>query len=522
MFKKFLHKKRNIFGLEVADWVLLLIGLSVFVGISLWTITKSSIWFDEAFGAYMTRFNFWEIAKYTAADVHPPLFYWLLKIWSMLFGNTELALRSMSVLFGGIAIIFGYLLTNKLFNKNAARISLIFMSLSPMLVRYAQEMRMYTLVAAISLAATYVLVIALESKKKLPWVIYGILVALGMWTHYFSVIVWAAHWIWRADNVRRVAGKGKFIKEFFSKQWVMAHIIAISIFAAWLPFFVLQSFTVQAFGFWIPAVTPNTLINFLTNIIYYQDINLVNGWFALGMAGIISLVTYLAIKIYKSQNNIQKQNYRLIMAGAFIPAIIIFILSMPPLRSMFVDRYLVPSVPFIAIFIGTTLALGSQFIKTKWRILAVMIVAVFMTVGVGNVWYYGNYSKTSNASNNTRDIINAVVAKSDIGQPIIVDSPWLFYEASFYNTDQHQVYFIDANTTYGFGSLDMLKYNDQSKIKDIKQFTNDHPIVWYVGLPRGASFSAPYSNWQALQSVEVNDSINGKPAYMAVQYKVDF
>jgi hypothetical protein len=520
MFNKFLLKKRNIFGLEIKDWALLVIGLSVFVGISLWTITKSSIWFDEAFGAYMIRFNFWEIARYTGTDVHPPLYYWLLKCWGMMFGNTELALRSMSVFFGGIAIIFGYLLTNKLFNKNAARISLIFMSLSPMLVRYAQEMRMYTLVAAIALAATYVLVIALESKKKLPWAIYGILVALGMWTHYFSAIVWIAHWIWRADNVRRISRKGKFIKEFFSKQWIMAYVTAICVYAAWIPVFLIQSQVVQYFGFWIPAVTPDTLINFLTNTIYYQDVSQVNGWFALCLVGIIALLSWLSSKIYKSQNDKQKQSYRLIMALAFVPSIIIFLLSMPPLRSMFVDRYLVPSVLFIAIFIGVTLSLGSDFIKSKWRILAIVLVAFFMMVGVGNVWYYGNYSKTSNASNNTKDIFNEVVAKSEVGQPIIADSPWLFYEASFYSTDQHPVYFIDANTSYGFGSLDMLKYNDRSKIKNIKQFTNDHPIVWYMGLPRGGDFSAPYSDWQVVQTIETHDTINGKPSYKAIQYKV--
>ena len=395
------------------------------------------------------------------------------------------------------------------------------MSLSPMLVRYAQEMRMYTLVAAISLAATYVLIIAMESKKKLPWIIYGILVALGMWTHYFSAIVWIAHWVWRADNVRRVTSKGKFIKEFFSKQWIMAYVVAICVYAAWIPVFLIQSQIVQYFGFWIPAVTPDTLVNFLTNVIYYQDVSQVNGWFALGLVGIIVLLSLLALKIYKSQNNKQKQNYRLIIAVAFVPSVIMFLLSMPPLRSIFVDRYLVPSVPFIAIFIGTTLSLGIDFIKAKWQILAIAIITSFMIVGIGNVWYYGNYSKTSNASNNTRDIFNDVSAKSGVGEPIIADSPWLFYEASFYSNDQHPVYFIDANTSYGFGSLDMLKYNDQSKIKDIKQFTTEHPIVWYMGLPRGASFSSPYSNWQPLQTIETHDTINGKPSYKAIQYKID-
>ena len=136
MLKKILYSKHRIIGLEINDWLFLVAGLVVFAAISLFTITKSSFWFDEAYGAYLIHYNFIDIARYVATDVHPPLFYWLLKIWSMLFGNSELALRSMSVFFGGIAIVFGYLLTKRLFNKKAASISLIFMVLAPMFIRY--------------------------------------------------------------------------------------------------------------------------------------------------------------------------------------------------------------------------------------------------------------------------------------------------------------------------------------------------------------------------------------------------
>ncbi|PJC29616.1 hypothetical protein CO052_02465 [Candidatus Saccharibacteria bacterium CG_4_9_14_0_2_um_filter_41_9] len=90
----------------------------------------------------------------------------------------------------------------------------------------------------------------------------------------------------------------------------------------------------------------------------------------------------------------------------------------------------------------------------------------------------------------------------------------------FYSTDKHSVYFIDANTQYLYGSLDMLKYNDYHKIKDINVFTSENQIVWYVGLPRGADFKTPYPNWKPIQEVAVNDSINGKPAYKAIQYSV--
>jgi len=520
MFNKMFNKFRHKPGMQKTDWLYITAGLIIFTVITFWTITKSSIWFDEAFGAYLIHFNFLEIARYTATDVHPPLYYWLLKLWSMLFGNTELGLRSMSVLFGAISIVFGYLLTHRLFGKKAARISLIFMVLSPMLIRYSQEARMYTLVTAIALAATYVLTFAINTKKRLPWIIYGILVSLGMWTHYFSAIVWISHWLWRADIIRRVTKKGKFIKTFFSKEWITAHIIAVGLFLPWMPFLAIQMVTVQAFGFWIPPVTPSTILNFMTNTIYYQDIGNVTGWLAFWVLAVVVLLVLLAFRVYKSQNDSERQSYRLIITIAFVPMLILFMLSMPPLRSVFIDRYLITSTLGIALFIGATLAFGIKFLSSKWQIAMTILIAGLMVIGITNVYYYGNYNKNSHTSSGARQIVEAAVAKSSDHQPIVAATPWMFYEATFYSTSSHPIYYI-APTSYPYGSLDMLKYNNQHKIKDVTAFTQQNPVVWYIGyIGGGGKLNSPNSSWIPIQKLSINDLVNGTPEYEAIQYKV--
>ncbi len=519
IFNRIFGIKKQDSKLKTTDWLFIVAGLIIFAAITLWTITKSSVWFDEAFGAYLSHFSFWDIAKFTAADVHPPLYYWLLKLWGMLFGNTELALRSMSLFFGGISIIFGYLLVNRLFSKQAARISLIFMVLSPMLVRYSQEMRMYTLVTAIALSATYVLTYAVNSKKKLPWVIYAILVGVGMWVHYFIAIVWISHWIWRADNVRRTVKKSKFIKTFFSKEWIMAHVIAVAIFIPWMPFFVTQMSTVQAFGFWIPPVTPDTMVNFMTNVVYYQDISNVTGWLATGFLVLVALLAILSFRVYKSLNESQRQSYRLIAIMAFVPMIILFIASMPPLRPSFIDRYLITSTVAIAMFIAITLSFGIKLLKPIVKVLIVGFVAGLLVIGVTNVWQLGNYNKNSHDSCQARQIVNAAIAVSKDGQPIIAATPWLFYEAVFYTTNNHPIYFIDP-VKYDFGSLAMLKDSDQHKIKDIETFTKDNSIFWYIAFSKSGQVDAPYQNWKEIQQITINDPIGGNPEYKAIQYQV--
>jgi len=519
MFRNIFKSKHRIFGLEISDWWFVIAGLAVFAALSLVTITKFSFWFDESFGAYLIKYNFVDIIRYTATDVHPPLFYWVLKLWAMLFGNTELALRSMSVLFGGIAIVLGYVLANKLFNKTAARISLIFMVLSPMFIRYSQEARMYTMVAAIAFAATLVLIYALESKSKKLWVLYGVLVGLGLWIHYFAAIVWIAHWVWRADSVRRTARKGEFIKKFFDKNWRLAHYVAIAVFLPWLPLFVGQSLVVQIAGFWIPAVTPGTPLNFLTNVVYYRDLGETIGWLTLGFVVALLLVTVLAVKVYrKSLNRAEKSSYRLIMALAFVPAITLFFISMPA-RSVFVDRYLIPSTLGIAIFIGVTLAYGYKYMRIRWRYAITVFIGVLMIIGIVNVYWLGNFNKNSHESNQTRQIVREASIRADDGQPIIAATPWLFYEVVFYETDTHPVYYLNI-ADYKYGSLDMLKYSSAHKISDVNEFAKQHPKVWYVGWIGQGDLKTPYSNWRKIQEVTINDPIKNTPQYKAIEFQI--
>jgi len=508
--------KSNL-GLNNADLIFIFAGLLVFIFITLFTIARSSIWFDEAYGVYLIKFNFLDIARYTANDIHPPFFYWLLKLWSMCFGNSEIALRMMSVFFGGITIVFGYLLSNRLFNKNVARISLLFMILSPMFIRYSQEARMYTLMSAIALVATYTLTFAINSKKKMPWIIYGILVGLGMLTHYFSAIIWIAHWLWRADNIHRESNKGKFLKSFFSTKWIMAHVFAIIIFLPWAYYFMRQILSVQVGGFWIKPVTPSTITNFFSNMFYYQDVGDTKGWLALILMVILVAFMILAVKVYRQLNSAQQQAYRLIISIAFLPIVITLFASMPPFRSAFVDRYLIPSIIGISIFIGATLVFGLQRLKRKWQIIIIMILAGLMMFGITNVWQLGNFNKNINQSNIARQAIKLITDNSEVGQPIVAESPFLFFEVTYYSTDNHPVFFIEEEKYNKMGSLDMLKYNDDHKIKNELEFSRNNPVIWYITYQSPNDFIPPILNCNVSSRLFLNDPITNKPAYQAIK-----
>lgn len=502
------------------DYIFVGVALALLIGLALWNISGPSIWFDEAFGAYLIQYNFLDIARYTATDVHPPLFYWVLKVWASIFGHTELGLRSMSVFFGAVTAVFGYLLVRRQFGRRAALAGIFILALSPLFIRYSQEARMYTMAAAIVVSATYVMARALESKSRKLWVLYGVLVSLGMWTHYFTAFAWLAHWVWRIVVTRNAGARGKiFFKKFFDKNWLTAYITAVVLFLPWLPAMAIQMVTVQSGGFWIRSVGVDTVSGYFGTLVYFLEHDHVTGWLSAGLVLMAIVTTVLSIRVYRSGTKIIKQNYLLLLCLAAAPPILLFIVSLPPLTPSFVERYLLPTAAFSAFFMGVTLVYGMAKTKVWKQVVVYGIIATMLVFGLSQMYYYGNYNKNSRTDIKTKQLVQQVIAKSAPGEPIIVASPWVFYEAVFYNSKEHPIYFVNAQTQYGFGSLDMLKYDNTHKIMDLDAFVKEHPTVWYIGFFNG-EVSPPDSSWVKINSVAETSSVDGASVYKGAQYSI--
>jgi len=515
--------KKRTDKITPADWWVLGGGIAVYVSAVFYKITASGIWFDEAFSAYITRFNFIDIAKYTAADVHPPLYYWVLKIWITFFGTSEIAFRSLSVLFGVAVIVLGFILVRRLFGKKAAWLSVLFLSISPMLIRYGQEARMYTMAAAIALAATITLVKAMGEKKgNKSWVTYGVLVSLGMWTHYFTALVWLSHWLWRAIVVRQDGNKGKkFRLAFFTKDWVRAHKWAVGLFIPWIPFMVYQLAVIQGGGFWIGPVSANSFTNFFTNVLFFLEHEQATKLYATAFVAVLASLTYFGFKLYGRMNKSQRQNYLLIIVLALAPVAILFVGSTTPLRSSFVERYLIPAAVGFSLLAGVTFALGAEKLAKYKQVAISSLLVVCMIVGIGNVYHLGNYNKNSSTKVMTREVVQSIWDKAGPGEPIIAKDPWVFYEAVFYDTKEHPVYFIDSTVDYSIGSVYMLRDREEHKIKDLNEFVSSYPKVWYLGYSNNKPLESPDKNWERIQDIDIYDQVDNKANYRATEFQTN-
>lgn len=151
---------------------------------------SQSFWRDEAFTYFMARQSIGEILTSTVKDFSPPFYYLVLHYWMMLFGHSEIALRSLSLVFFCATIyVVDHILTDVLRVRKPYRIlSLLSLALNPFLLYYAAEARMYTMAAFWITLSWY----AFMTGKRRTYLLASV---LAIYTHYFTALALLAQYV---------------------------------------------------------------------------------------------------------------------------------------------------------------------------------------------------------------------------------------------------------------------------------------------------------------------------------------
>jgi len=157
------------------------------------TLTFQSMWIDEVMALYFTRGTFTETLQTIVRPEHNgPLFYLLLFWWRHLVGDSDFAVRYLSVLFSILTLPLVYRLARTLLNRRAAALALGLTAFSPFMLWFAQEAKMYALHMAVATASTLMLLEAFRRGKVWRWIAYGLLVSPVLYSHLFGGFLLAA------------------------------------------------------------------------------------------------------------------------------------------------------------------------------------------------------------------------------------------------------------------------------------------------------------------------------------------
>src|SRR3989344_9200901 len=104
-----------------------------------------NLWRDEAFTFLLSEQSIGKIMQTTAADFNPPLYYIFMHYWMLIFGSSEIAMRSVSVFFYVLTLFIMFEIMVLVFKISFKRALVYFMLIiaNPVLLTYAFEARMY-------------------------------------------------------------------------------------------------------------------------------------------------------------------------------------------------------------------------------------------------------------------------------------------------------------------------------------------------------------------------------------------
>ena len=203
--------------------------LALAMALRFYHLTSAAIWGDEGSSLLLSEYALADLWFHAAHDVHPPLYFLLLRGWIEVFGDSIGSIRSLSAIPGVAVVGLGIWLTRQLSTRRAAVLAGILLALLPTAVRYSQEVRMYSLLGVWLLGATLALVYWVRQPERARYLaVYVLLMSAGFYTHYFTALCVLVHWAYlglQAPGQRLIT----------RPAWWAANVAIVLLYLPWLP-----------------------------------------------------------------------------------------------------------------------------------------------------------------------------------------------------------------------------------------------------------------------------------------------
>ena len=369
MFKKTKSLLKYLFDFRSGIFIILLLALILRI-LSL----DQSFWLDEAITALAVRNNSFAslITKFSLGDTHPPLYYLVLRVWSLMFGYSEISLRMPSVIFGIATVYSTYLIAKsaKLQNNRIYfLVASILLATSGLHTYYSQEARMYAM-------STFLVSLTVLMYMKHKWAVLSIAILLLGMTDYLPLLILFPLWIY---SLYKKNEKNLIIN--FSK----AHIPFFCFMLIWFPSFLTQIASTSKFlstnSWWNQALGSANIkelilvwVKFIIGRISYDN-TLIYATIVVFVSFVFVLPLFKALKEYKKN--------LLFWLWLIFPGIIFFV------GSFFVPGFAYFRLLFLLPSFYLLVAFGLS--KLKYQIFFTIIVILFNLVFTFTYLFNKNY-----------------------------------------------------------------------------------------------------------------------------------
>lgn len=414
--------------------------------IRFYNIDVRSLWLDEAITVNLAQSGIKDIILNRASTgIHPPLYFIFIRTWILVFGDSEVALRSFSAIFSTLSIPLIYMLTSKVFDSVTAIISALLFAFSPFQLYYSQEARMYPLLTFFLVLSLYLLYkwsnSEFRSEKKVLIGLTAINV-LSLYTHVYSTFLIAL------QNLYVLFIKLKDRKAL--KKWLIYQLIIALAFSPWI-YVIVKNRTSEVYQGKQPISLEVLKNSFLEiNLGYARSIfardNLLNYIFLfLLVLFIIGLLPY-----YKD-----KKGFFLIFLYILVPFLLLLLISIE--KSFFSARYLSPFI------VGYFILLARGIRKLRFYPLVSLILLIIL--GIDSLAIYNYYNRLDFISRPWRKLVSYIHSNASERDIALITAPQMYRPFTYYNRDK-----IPFNTIDGFGNVPV----------DIYRATYSYDRVWLI------------------------------------------
>lgn len=323
--------------------LLSLLVLALSFGLRVLLLDNQSLWYDEGVSVVLVSRDLGAITSAAAADIHPPLYYYLLHFWTMLAGSSGFAARFLSVAGGTLLVAVVYTLARRMFGRGTGLTACLLTAIAPFLVYYSQEARMYmqvTLFAALTVYLYCRLVMPGEDHKPqrtLLWTLIVLSGTLTLYSHYFAFtlpVVLNTHYWLLSGQQRRTW-----------RPWLISQIATAVLFLPW----VIVSWS-QLSG-WPSVSEPFGLSELLRRV--FLVFNWGTTWDATAtpvreLIALIALVLSLLVASLRVSH--RWRSYSLVVLWALIPVLTMYFLSLR--KPMYNPKFLLLVCPAFLILLA--------------------------------------------------------------------------------------------------------------------------------------------------------------------------
>ena len=171
---------------KIGLWTVLFVAYALRVG----TLTLQSLWVDEGYALYFTDGNFPKVMRTIVQPQHNgPLFYFLLFWWRQIAGDSDFAIRFLSVILNVLTLPLLFRWAKRLFTERTAFIACWLFAFSPFSLWFGQEAKMYALHMMVATASSLVLTEAFLRGGWWRWTLYAFLASMVLYSHFFGAFL---------------------------------------------------------------------------------------------------------------------------------------------------------------------------------------------------------------------------------------------------------------------------------------------------------------------------------------------